>query len=243
MPDAIFEEPRLADIYDLLDDPERPDLVPYMAMVKELGGTSVLDVGCGTGTFACLLAQAGVAVTGVDPAAASLAVARLKPFSERVHWVQGDAASALPVQVDLVTMTGNVAQVFVTETDWSATLRAAHAALGAGGRLVFEVRNPQKEAWRQWTKDQTYRNSNLPGVGPVETWTEVTEVEIPLVTFRQHFVFGGDGSEMVSTSVLCFRSQAQITESLAASSFVVQDVREAADRPGLELVFIAGSSD
>jgi 2-polyprenyl-3-methyl-5-hydroxy-6-metoxy-1,4-benzoquinol methylase len=76
--DAIFTEPRLAEIYDPLD-PDRSDLDAYAAMAAEWGAQSVLDVGCGTGTLACLLARRGVQVTGIDPAAASLAVARRKP--------------------------------------------------------------------------------------------------------------------------------------------------------------------
>lgn len=51
MVDAIFGEPRLAEVYDPLD-PDRRDLDPYVAMVDELGVRSVLDIGCGTGTFA-----------------------------------------------------------------------------------------------------------------------------------------------------------------------------------------------
>jgi 2-polyprenyl-3-methyl-5-hydroxy-6-metoxy-1,4-benzoquinol methylase len=48
--DAIFEEPRLAEIYDELD-PDRSDLDAYAAMAAEFGAESVLDVGCGTGTL------------------------------------------------------------------------------------------------------------------------------------------------------------------------------------------------
>jgi dihydrofolate reductase len=49
--DAIFEEPRLAEIYDELD-PDRSDVDAYAAMAAEFGAESVLDVGCGTGTLA-----------------------------------------------------------------------------------------------------------------------------------------------------------------------------------------------
>ena len=108
--DAIFEEPRLAEIYDPLD-PDRSDLDAYVALADEFGAGSVLDVGCGTGTLACLLAGRGLEVIGIDPAAACLDVARRKPGSDRVRWMHEDALALPPLQVDLATMTGNVAQV------------------------------------------------------------------------------------------------------------------------------------
>jgi ubiquinone/menaquinone biosynthesis C-methylase UbiE len=49
---------------------------------------------------------------GVDPAGASLDVARAKLHVDRVRWLHGEAATLPPLHVDLATMTGNVAQVF-----------------------------------------------------------------------------------------------------------------------------------
>lgn len=72
MADAAFAEPRLAEIYDPLD-PDRCDLDVYAAMAEEFGARSVLDIGCGTGTLACLLAARGLEVIAVDPAAAARA--------------------------------------------------------------------------------------------------------------------------------------------------------------------------
>ena len=53
------EKLKVAVLYDVFDGP-RTDLVPYRALVAELGARSVLDIGCGTGTFACLLAARGL---------------------------------------------------------------------------------------------------------------------------------------------------------------------------------------
>jgi SAM-dependent methyltransferase len=238
MADAIFEEPRLAEIYDLLD-PDRSDLDAYAAMAGEFSAESVLDVGCGTGTLACLLAARGLEVTAVDPAAASLAVARRKPGAASVFWLHGKVTALPALQVDLATMTGNVAQVFLTDEEWAATLAAVCAALRPRGRLVFESRDPARKAWLEWNRGQTYRRVVITGVGPVETWTDVTEVEGNLVSFRMTFVFGSDGAVLTSDSTLRFRSRDELADSLAGAGLIVEDVRDAPDRPGREFVFIA----
>jgi len=238
VPDAIFEEPRLAEIYDPLD-PDRSDLEAYVAMAAEFGTRSVIDMGCGTGTLACLLAARGVQVTAIDPAAASLQVARRKPGADRVCWLHGDATALPALQADMVTMTGNVAQVFVTSQEWVAALRAVRRALRPGGRLVFESRNPANKAWLQWTRDQTYRRVIIPGTGPVQTWTDLTQVEGNLVSFRMTFVFNRDGVVLTSDSTLRFRSRDELTDSLAVADLIAEEVRDAPDRPGREFVFIA----
>ena len=50
MPDPIFADPRLATIYDDLDA-DRRDLDVYADLVDEFESRSVLDIGCGTGSF------------------------------------------------------------------------------------------------------------------------------------------------------------------------------------------------
>jgi SAM-dependent methyltransferase len=183
MADPIFEHPRLASIYDALD-PDRSDLDVYVAIAEELGAHRVLDVGCGTGTFALLLADRGLEVTGLDPAGASLDVARAKTNSERVRWICGDAEALPEMQVDLATMTGNVAQAIVDPADWDGTLRGVHDALRPGGVLVFETRDPAKRAWHEWNRAASYRVTEIEGVGAVESWVRVIDVSGPLVTFR-----------------------------------------------------------
>jgi SAM-dependent methyltransferase len=237
-PDAIFANPRLARIYDALDS-DRGDLEAYAAMAAEFGAGSVLDLGCGTGTFACLLAGRGLDITGVDPAAASLDVARAKPGADEVRWIHGDATSVPPLRADLATMTGNVAQVFVTDDEWGMTLRCLRAALRPGGRLVFESRDPAVQAWLGWTKEQRFTRTEIRGVGAVQSWDELTEVSGQLVSFRSVFVFEADGAVLTSDSTLRFRERGEIAESLDVHGYRLDEVREAPDRPGLEFVFIA----
>src|SRR4051794_10071187 len=90
VPDQIFADPRLAAIYDDIDG-DRGDLDHYEAIVDELGARSVLDIGCGTGVLACRLGQRGITVIAVDPALASLAVARTKRGADRITWLLGEA--------------------------------------------------------------------------------------------------------------------------------------------------------
>ncbi len=240
VPDAVFEHPRLVGIYDALD-PDRSDLQVHLAIAEELGARSVLDVGCGTGVFALLLAGRGVEVTAVDPAGGSLDVARAEPGAERVRWVHGDASALPPLQVDLATMTANVAQAVAEPGAWTATLRGVHRALRPGGHLVLETRDPADRAWARWTRQDTHRVVHLDGVGSVETWDEVTEVTGPLVTFVSTWVFARDGAELTSTSTLRFRERAEVEADLAAHGYVVEEVREGQDRFGRELVFVAGT--
>ncbi|MFF2747370.1 class I SAM-dependent methyltransferase [Kitasatospora sp. NPDC058048] len=238
MVDACFGHPRLAAVYDPLD-PDRGDLDAYLGMVREFGARRVLDIGCGTGVFALLLAGRGVEVVGVDPAPASVEVARAKPGGGRVRWIHGDATRLPPLRVDLATMTANVAQAVVGPRDWQGTLRGAFGALRPGGRLVFETRDPAARAWQEWTRGRSHRVTDVPGVGSVESWVDLTGVHWPLVSFRWTYVFAADGQVLTSDSTLRFREREEVERDLAAHGFVVEEVRDAPDRPGREFVFVA----
>ncbi len=238
MADEGYRDPRLAAIYDALD-PDRSDLDGYVALIDELGGIRVLDVGCGTGTLALMLADRGYDVLGVDPAAASLAVARGKPGADRVQWVDGDAASLSCSDRDIAVLTGNVAQAIADPHDWVETLSGVWAALRPGGYLVFETRVPAARAWEQWTPEMTLTTTDIPGVGVVISWLEVTSVAWPFVTFQGTCEFASDGATLTSTSTLRFRECGEVEADLHRAGYSLLEVREAPDRPGREFVFIA----
>jgi hypothetical protein len=70
---------------------------------------------------------------GVDPAEASLEVAQSKDQTGQITWVHGDAATAPALGADLALMTGNVAQVLLTDDDWTRTPKPSipHSGHGA----------------------------------------------------------------------------------------------------------------
>jgi hypothetical protein len=59
------------------------------------------------------------------------------------------------------------------------------------------------------------------------------------VSFRSNFVFGADGAVLTSESTLRFRERGEVEADLLAEGFVVDEVRDAPDRPGREFVFVA----
>ncbi|MFD5945612.1 class I SAM-dependent methyltransferase [Streptomyces collinus] len=238
MADECFRHPRLAAVYDQLD-PDRRDLAPYLCMAGESGVRQVLDIGCGTGVFALLPAGRGIDVVAVDPAEASLDVARGKPGGERVRWLHGDATTLPALTADLATMTGNTAQEITGAEDWRRTLQGIGAALRPGGRLVFETRIPARRAWEEWNREATYGVTEIAGAGAVESWVDLLDVSGPLVTFRWTYVFAADGQRLTSDSTLRFRERQEVEAALDAQGYVVEDVRDAPDRPGREFVFVA----
>ncbi|WP_328869560.1 class I SAM-dependent methyltransferase [Streptomyces sp. NBC_00287] len=238
MADECFGLPRLAAIYDQLDA-DRRDLDAYVRMAEEFKARRVLDIGCGTGVFALLLADRGIEVVGVDPAAASLDVAKAKSGSEQVRWICGDATALPPLQVDLTTMTGNVSQAIVDPEIWQRTLRTGYESLRPGGRLVFETRDPARRGWEEWNRQDSYVVTEIPGTGSVESWVEVTDVRLPLVTFRWTYLFTADGQVLTSDSTLRFREREEVEADLNGQGYVIEDIRDAPDRPGREFVFVA----
>lgn len=79
---------------------------------------------------------------------------------------------------------------------------------------------------------------DVPGEGAVETWADLLDVALPLVTFRHTWVFA-DGATLTSGSTLRFRERAEVEADLAAAGYTVTAIRDAPDRPGRELVFLA----
>ncbi len=106
--------------------------------------SSVVDLGCGTGTLTCLLAQAGYAVTGVDLSEDMLTQAMDKalalPEQQRPLLVcQSMDALRLPCQADAVVCSLDCLNYLTRRTALRRTLRGVCNALRPGGLFLFDV--------------------------------------------------------------------------------------------------------
>ena len=115
----------------------------------------------------------------------------------------------------IATMTGNVAQVFLEDDEWLRTLEAVRDVLRPGGYLVFESRRPERRGWLEWNREESFSSIEIDGVGLVDSWYDVIDVSLPLVTFRGTIVFHEDGIKLTSDSTLGFE---RATRSLSRSA-------------------------
>jgi ubiquinone/menaquinone biosynthesis C-methylase UbiE len=217
MPCTAYTDPRLAACYDALNPPDAGD-----AYYRALAGSepkTVLDMGCGTGRLAVALAERGHRVTGADPSAGMMKVARSRSGTERVRWVDSDAARlALKTRFDLIIMTGHVFQVFLEDEEVRATLRNLRRHLAPGGRLAFETRNPLVEEWREWVPALTRETVQVPGIGTVEIHYDITKAEGAFVTFETHFRFAADDI-VIAPTTLRFMSRDELAAFLEEAGF------------------------
>jgi ubiquinone/menaquinone biosynthesis C-methylase UbiE len=221
MPCTAYTDPRLAACYDALNP-----LDPADAFYIALAGNqpkAVLDVGCGTGRLAVALAERGHRVTGADPSEGMMKVARGRPGTERVRWIDGDGATlALAERFDLIIMTGHVFQVFLEDDEVRATLRNLRRHLAPGGRLAFETRNPLVEDWREWIPALTRESLQVPGIGPVDIHYDIAKAEGAFVTFETHVRFAPD-DVVVAPTTLRFMSRDALAGFLAEAGFTEVD--------------------
>ena len=101
-----------------------------------------LDLGCGTGTLAILMAEAGWKAIGLDLSEAMLVQAKQKALdaSQAVEFVQQDMRDfRIETPVNLVTSFYDTVNHLLFAEDLQSTLRGVARALLPGGLFVFDV--------------------------------------------------------------------------------------------------------
>lgn len=217
--DRLYRDTALAAFYDLDNGWSAAD---DFCLALAADARSVLDLGCGTGLLAAALAQ-GRAVTGVDPAAAMLDIARHRPGGDRVEWVEADARTVrLGRAFDLVLLAGHAFQVFLTRADRRAVLDTIAAHLAPGGRFVFDSRNPAVEEWREWTPERARWEVRHPVHGRVEAWNDVAfDPGTGIAAYETHYRLP-DGAHLSAVSRIAFPDRDEIEELIGEAGLAVE---------------------
>lgn len=208
---------QIAELYDLANPPTQ-DANFYLSLAGT-SACSILDLGCGTGTLGCALAERGHQVTGVDPAGAMLDVARRKPHSEKVEWLESSAQSyRSQKRFDLIVMTGHAFQVFLTDVDALAVLETMRIHLKQGGRIAFETRNPHIDWANEWMARPP---RTLAGGTILETLT-VTKHDSGFISFETSYRLAQ--KTLTTSSRLRFPSRDHVEALIARSGLAVCEV-------------------
>jgi 2-polyprenyl-3-methyl-5-hydroxy-6-metoxy-1,4-benzoquinol methylase len=238
-PDLNYEDPRLTEVYDL-DNPWAEDTEFYLALAGS-EPCRVLDLGCGTGTLCCALAERGHRVTGVDPAGPMLAIAATKPHAEKVEWVQCRAQDYRSQHLfDLIVMMGHVFQILLTDEEVLAVLDTMRRRLKPGGRAAFETRNPNLNWSHIWGTHAPVKHM-VPG-GHLRETIQITSDRGELISFQQHFEF--PDVKVASSSTLRFMRRRKVEHLIAQAGLSVRELFGDWDRSrfqakqSLEMIFV-----
>jgi len=119
-------------------------LMPRMlAMLGDVRGRDVLDLGCGEGGYARELARRGARVIGIDGSARLIEIARRRAAAESVDvtFIQANANALAAVEsasCDLVVAAMSLMDV----EDYAGAIRETDRVLRANGELVMSITHP-----------------------------------------------------------------------------------------------------
>jgi len=214
-----YQQVRIAELYDLAN-PQAQDAAFYLSLAGR-SPCSVLDLGCGTGTLCCALAERGHQVTGVDPAAAMLAVARRKPHAQQIEWVQSSAQSyKSDRRFDLVVMTGHAFQLLLTDDDALAVLKTMRGHLKESGRAAFETRNPLVDWAGEWAARRS--SVSIPTRGQILETLEITDKDTEFISFNTSY--HSPRMRLTTSSKLRFPTREQVEDLTARSGMLVREL-------------------
>jgi len=140
---------------------KRADWLERLFKKSKIPVQSVLDLACGTGTIACLLAERGYRVTATDGSEEMLTQAVMKAavLEERAPLFLHQTMPGLRLlePVDAVVSTLDSLNYLTRERDIRETFRRVYRYLKPGGQFIFDVNTPYKlrRMDRQMYMDET----------------------------------------------------------------------------------------
>ncbi|WP_339149808.1 MULTISPECIES: class I SAM-dependent methyltransferase [unclassified Sutcliffiella] len=179
------------------------------------------DLGCGTGRLTSHFAKANYHISAIDPNEEAIVHAKNKEYPGDVSWIVGDSSYLQTSTYDAVTMTANVAQVFLTDKSWQHVISDVYRALKPGGSFIFDSRNPLAKEWEKWEIDKTPDvATNQVSGEPLEIWTEYEGFIEDVYTFYETVKNPRTNEVIVQEKMqLKFRTQEEFYKSLQQVGF------------------------
>jgi ubiquinone/menaquinone biosynthesis C-methylase UbiE len=185
--------------------------------------SSLLDLGCGTGTMALLLAREGWDVVGVDASEGMIAEAQRKAEAAGVQarFFRADLrVLSLHDRFDAAVSLYDVFNHLSDVEELSATLRNTRRVLRTGGVLIFDVNNARGYR-RLWRDRETIRHRDF---------TMVLENRFSpahrraVSDIRVSFTDGGE--DLVETIEQKYFLKREIRAALESAGFAVSEARD-----------------
>lgn len=212
-------------VYDQVNS-RRIDEDFFLALLKKMNVKTIADLGCGTGSLTTNFAKHGYQLTAIDPNEEAISYAKRKPNEGNITWIVGDSSNLHTAAYDVVIMTANVAQVFLTDESWQQVISDAYRALKPGGHFIFDTRNPLAKVWEAWQLDDTPDRAIDPLTGdPLEIWTSYEGFTDGVFTFYETVKNARTNEEVIHQKMqLLFRTKETIESSLQKTGFSTTDV-------------------
>jgi len=198
------------------------------------GPARVLDLGCGDGTSAALLTEAGHEVHGLDLSSAAIELARQRAPSASFE-VGSFLDAPLPAECDAVLAAGEVLGYAidsrVNADSLPVVLERISGALSPGGLLLFDLATPERgttSGGRGWTEGDGWTVL-------VDTESTAEQLTRRIVTFRE--IGGGRYRRGEEVHTLALHPPARVLAALRSAGFAAQVLPEGyaglAPLPGL----------
>lgn len=197
----------------------------------------VLELGCGTGRVALMLAESGYSVTGLDLSNQMLDIFREKLASQddcvrgRVSIVHGNMADfRLRKQFGMIIAPFRVFQALTDDNDIDNALSLIREHLSTDGVFIINVFRPNETIGENWCFPETIqweRHDEISGCHVVKThWGDRIDLENQII--YPHFAYEvrrPDGSVERTTDDLALKYyyQEQLADRLGSAGFVVTE--------------------
>lgn len=157
----IYDDPAFFDGYSRLR--ERPvnannlfEIPAFLALLPDLSGKAVLDLGCGKGERCVDFIRRGAAkVVGIDISENMLSEAQARNSHPRIEYLRLPMERAGELDGPFDVVTSSLALQYVQ--DYAGVAAAVYGLLNPGGTFVFSQENPINTCFStgdRWTRDE-----------------------------------------------------------------------------------------